>query len=147
MRPALAVLLGLLIGLVPGLFIRSIIRVIADHPRGLTLTPVAVTTRALPAGHVLTMDDVMHASLPDALVTASILKPQEVSYVVNQKLLVPLAPRDPLPWAAFETMPSIEGNRPAQELIDACSAEMERRKVPAAPSSVAALRTAILEAP
>lgn len=147
MQPARAVVIGLLLGALPSLFIRSLIRVVDNHPRDLGhLTVVVVTSKALPAGHVVTMDDITQATIPDALATASLVKPDSASYVVNQKLLVPLAARDPLPWAAFETVGTIENQRPAQELVDACSAEMKQRKLADAPDSVAALRT-VVEAP
>lgn len=146
MPPARAVIIGLLIGALPGLFLRSLIRVVDDHPREQRLSPAVVIKRTLPAGHVLTMDDVGLESRPEALVTASVVKPQDVSYVVNQTLLVPLAEGDLLPWSVFEAMATIEGRPPARELIDACRAEMTRRQVPAAPASVSGLRAALVEA-
>ena len=146
MPPLRALVIGLLIGSIPSLFIRTLIVVMGKRPTGLPMEVVVVTSKALPAGHVLTMDDITQMAIPESVVTASLVKPQDASYVVNQKLLVPLAARDPLAWAAFDTMGTIEGQRPAQELIDACGAEMKRRKLAGAPESVSALRAAV-EAP
>lgn len=146
MRPVLAIFIGLVIGALPALLIRTGIRVMAelsDRPVGVNLFPVAVTARALPTGGVVKMNDVSQRSIPDELVTRSIVKPDGVSYVINQPLAVPLANGDPIPWHAFEALATIEGKRASQELIDACSAEMARRNVVRAPASVAELRKSV----
>jgi hypothetical protein len=147
MHPVRAVIIGLLIGVIPSLLIRALIVVLGDPPTGLPMVVVVVTSKPLPAGHVLTMDDITQVSIPESLVTVSLVKPQDASYVVNQKLLVPRAARDPLNWADFETMATLGAKQPARELIDACGAEMKRRRLAEAPDSVAALRAAVMEAP
>ncbi|MBL8911403.1 MAG: hypothetical protein JNM17_11980 [Archangium sp.] len=148
MHPALAILIGLLIGAVPAVLIRTGIRVaseMSDRPVGINLYPVTVAARDLSTGAVVKMDDLSQRGIPDALATRAIVKPDSVSYVANQPLAVPLANGDSIPWHAFENVPTIEGQRPSQELVDACSTELGKRKVATAPPTVAELRKAVLE--
>ena len=142
MRPAAAIVIGLLLGSLPALFIRAAIKI--DRPVGVTFAPVVFAAKPLATGAVLTMDDISQRGVPEALVTAGVVKPSEASYVVNQPLAVPLAKGDPLPWLAHEALGSIEGKRPAPELVDACTAELTKRNVATPPPTVAELRAAIL---
>jgi pilus assembly protein CpaB len=46
--------------------------------------------------------------VPEQFVTSSVVKPDSASYVVNQKVLVPVQAGDPLLWSQFETTKAAE---------------------------------------
>lgn len=149
MRAPIAVFIGLVLGIIPAALIRAAIRVQAEfaaRPAGVSLVPVVVTKSAMRTGQVVTMDDVTIRSVPETLVTASLVKPDSASYIVNQPLAVPLAPGEPFRWAAIETVATIEGQRPPEELLAACGDEMKRRAWPAVPETLAALKASFPEA-
>ncbi len=54
-------------------------------------------------GTVLTMSMVQQRQMPKIYVTDSIITPENVEYVVGQKLHVPVLKGDPLLWTQFET--------------------------------------------
>lgn len=143
MRAARFIVVGLVLGALPAVFIRAAIKL--DRPPGVTLVPVAVAARALPTGAVLQLDDVTLRSLPEALVTPSVVTPGSITYVVNQPLKVPLAAGEPLRWLAIATPAMVEGGLAAPALVEGCSAEMAKRNVAAAPPTVSELRKAVLE--
>jgi pilus assembly protein CpaB len=149
MHPARAVIIGLLLGVLPSVFLTAAIRVTAERanrPENVRLAPIIVTANALPTGKVVGMDDVTLRSVPETLLTGSHVKPDSASYVINQALAVPLAKGDIIPWYAFDTVPTLDKQRPSTELVEACSAEMTKRKAAAAPATVAELRAALLGA-
>jgi pilus assembly protein CpaB len=65
--------------------------------------PVTVAAVDIPEGTVVTTEMIAQRSVPEQFVTASVVKPDSASYVVNQKVLVPLQAGDPLMWSQFET--------------------------------------------
>ena len=77
----------------------------AAEPNPDALVPIVVAARDLPAGAVLTFDDIAQRSVPARWVTSSIVKPDSVSYVVNQPLMLPLLEGDPLLWSFMEAGP------------------------------------------
>lgn len=148
MRAPLAVLVGLLVGFIPAVLVRAAIRVQAEferRPPGVALVPVVVTARALATGHVVTMDDLTMRSVPETLVTASIVKPESAAYLVNQPLAVPLGAGELVRWSDIAVTATIDGERPSEELIAACTSEMARRQLATVPSTVAALRASLSE--
>ena len=66
------------------------------------LVPVSVAAIDLAEGTVVTEDKMSTRSVPEQFVTASVVKPDGYSYVVGQKLLVPVQAGDPLLWSHFE---------------------------------------------
>jgi pilus assembly protein CpaB len=76
--------------------------------RGWTLVPVAVASVDLPAGAVVTPDNISQRSVPAQFVTSSVVKPDAASYLVNQKVLVPVQAGDWFLWSQFDVMSSAE---------------------------------------
>lgn len=60
--------------------------------------PVVVVAQDLQAGTVLTMEMISQRSIPEALSTRSIVKPDSASHVVGQRLLVDLQAGDMVRW-------------------------------------------------
>ncbi len=71
--------------------------------RGWNLVPVAVASREIPEGTMVTIEMIAQRAVPEQFVTSSVIKPEAASYVVNQQVLVPLQPGDPLLWSQFAT--------------------------------------------
>ncbi len=59
-------------------------------------------------GSTLTFDMISQRAVPDQFVTSSVVKPDSSSYIVNQKVLVPVQAGDPLLWSEFETTKAAE---------------------------------------
>jgi len=97
--------LGLLAGLVAYWAIR---KQEEDVRRGWKLVNVVVASQDIHEGASVSMDMISVRAIPEQFVTASVVKPDSVSYVVNQKVLVPLQAGDPLLWTQFETTRAAE---------------------------------------
>ena len=102
---------GLSLGLVLGLSLTClgsglgyvfVQRAEANARKGWNLVPVVVAAIDIAAGTSVTMDMISQRSVPEQFVTASIVKPDSASVIVNQKVLVPLRAGDPLLWSQFE---------------------------------------------
>jgi pilus assembly protein CpaB len=100
-----ALVLGLLSGVVA---FSAIQKQMADARKGWNLTPVVVATTDIAEGTVVTFDMISQRSVPDQFITSSVVKPDSASYVVNQKVLVPVQAGDPLLWSQFETTKAAE---------------------------------------
>ena len=74
-----------------------------DARKGWNLVPVVVAAQDIPEDTIVTMEMISQRSIPEQFVTSSVVKPDSASYVVNQKVLVPLQAGDPLLWSQFET--------------------------------------------
>jgi len=75
----------------------------ADARKGWNLVPVVIAAMDIEEGTTVTMEMISQRSIPEQFVTSSVVKPDSASYVVNQKVLVPLQAGDPLLWSQFET--------------------------------------------
>jgi pilus assembly protein CpaB len=100
-----ALVLGLLAGVVA---YSAIKKKESDVRRGWNLVPVVVAAQDIPEGTVVTFDMISQRSVPEQFVTSSVVKPDSATYVVNQKVLVPLQAGDPLLWSQFETTKAAE---------------------------------------
>ena len=76
--------------------------------RAWNLVPVTVAAHDIPAGTLVTFDMLSSRAVPDQFITASVVKPDSASYVVNQKILVPVQAGDPLLWTQFEMAAATE---------------------------------------
>src|SRR5687768_2626899 len=101
----IALALGLMAG---GFAYLSIKKKEADVRKGWNLVPVVVAAVDIPEGTVVTFDMISQRSVPEQFVTSSVVKPDSASYIVNQKVLVPLQAGDPLLWSQFETTKAAE---------------------------------------
>ncbi|MEN9796851.1 MAG: hypothetical protein RL653_547 [Pseudomonadota bacterium] len=106
-KTPLFVALGL--GLMAGLVAYSAIkRKESEVKKGWDLVPVVVATEDITEGTVVTFEMISSRPVPSQFVTSSVVKPDAASYVVNQKVLVPLQRGDPLLWSQFETTKAAE---------------------------------------
>lgn len=80
----------------------------AEVRKGWNLVPVVVAGVDISEGTVVTMEMISSRSIPEQFVTASVVKPDSASYIINQKVLVPLQAGDPLLWSQFETTKAAE---------------------------------------
>ncbi|MFZ5443081.1 MAG: SAF domain-containing protein [Myxococcota bacterium] len=71
--------------------------------KGWNLVPIVVAAVDLSEGAMVTMENISQRSIPEQFVTSSVVKPDAASYIVNQKILVPVQAGDPLLWTQFET--------------------------------------------
>ena len=69
--------------------------------RGWDLVPIVVAGEDLEEGTVLLPSMIAQRPMPSQFVTASVVKPENYSYVVGQKLVVSLKKGDPLMWVEF----------------------------------------------
>ncbi|MBL8935295.1 MAG: Flp pilus assembly protein CpaB [Archangium sp.] len=100
---------ALALGLVAGVIAFSAVKKKElDVRRGWNLVPVVVASTDLSEGTVVTMEMVSQRSIPEQFVTSSVVKPDSASYIVNQKVLVPVQAGDPLLWSQFETTRAAE---------------------------------------
>lgn len=75
---------------------------------GWNLVPVVVAATDLTEGTIITLEMISTRSVPENFVTASVVKPDSTTYVVNQKILVGAQAGDPLLWSQFEVSRSNE---------------------------------------
>jgi pilus assembly protein CpaB len=109
MRGKAPLFVALSLGLLAGLVAWSAVKKReADVRKGWNLVPVVVAAVDLSEGTVVTMEMVSQRSIPEQFVTSSVVKPDSASYIVNQKVLVPLQAGDPLLWSQFETTRAAE---------------------------------------
>lgn len=100
---------ALVLGLLAGVIAYSAIKKKeADVRRGWNLVPVVVAAQDIPDGTIVSFEMISQRSVPEQFVTSSVVKPDSASYVVNQKVLVPLQAGDPLLWTQFETTKAAE---------------------------------------
>lgn len=62
---------------------------------------VVVASRDIPEGTPITVDIVSSRPVPEQFVTSSVVKPESINIVLNQRVLVPLQKGDPLLWTQF----------------------------------------------
>lgn len=85
--------------------------------RGWNLTPVVVAVHPIAPGTPVAMADVSQSAIPTTIGDLeSIIKPDALSYVVNQPPLVPIAAGEPLRWAYFNAY-----EKPIHPLLDAAA--------------------------
>src|SRR5882672_11055242 len=102
-------IVALVLGLFAGIVAYSAIKKKeADVRRGWNLVPVVVAAVDISEGTVVTFDMISQRSVPEQFITSSVVKPDSASYVVNQKVLVPVQAGDPLLWSQFETTRAAE---------------------------------------
>lgn len=102
-KTPLLVALGL--GLLAGVVAFSAIKKReADARRGWNLVSVMVADQDIREGSTITSEMISPHPVPEQFVTSSVVKPDAVSYVFNQKVLVPIQAGDMLLWTQFETL-------------------------------------------
>jgi pilus assembly protein CpaB len=97
-------LISLALGLVGGLVaFAAIKKKEAEVRRGWKTVEVVVAKQDVAEGALITLEMIASRQIPEQFVTSSVVKPDSVSYVLNQKVLVPLQAGDMLLWTQFET--------------------------------------------
>lgn len=86
-----------------GLAYSALERQRAEVRRGWNLVPVLVATVDLAEGTVLTPEVVAQRSVPEQLVSGSVVKPDSASFVIGQRVVTPVAVGDPLLWSQLES--------------------------------------------
>lgn len=81
----------------------------ADVRRGWNLVPVVVASQDIPEDTVVTFDMLSQRSVPEQFVTSSVVKPDSATYIVNERIRVPVQAGDPLLWSQFESKPRPKG--------------------------------------
>ena len=80
----------------------------SDVRKGWNLVSVVVAAVEISEGSVITTEMISQRQVPEQFVTASVIKPDNAPYVINQKVLVALQAGDPLLWTQFETTRAAE---------------------------------------
>lgn len=70
---------------------------------GWVLVPVVVAARDLEPGEPVAVTDMQQRSVPEQLVTSSVVRPESATFLVDQKLSVPVQQGEPLRWTYFAT--------------------------------------------
>jgi pilus assembly protein CpaB len=84
-----------------------------------SLIPVVVLARDVPAGAVVTYDDLSQRSVPEHLVTSSIVKPDSASHLINQPLKHALQAGDWVRWSdTGEQRPMLQGTTERMVTLD-----------------------------
>jgi len=106
-KTAIVVAIGL--GLLAAAFAWMAVRRANEEARkGFVPSPVLVAAMDVPPGTELTTEHVAQRMIPEQFVTTSLVKPENVSYVIGQKVLVPLQAGDVILWTQFETSKAAE---------------------------------------
>ncbi|MCC6336435.1 MAG: hypothetical protein IT380_20915 [Myxococcales bacterium] len=71
----------------------------AEEPR----VAVVVAAVDIRAGETVTIEMISQRSVAKGLVTSSVVKPDSASYLIDQRVLVPVLAGDLLLWSQFET--------------------------------------------
>ncbi|MFN7132967.1 MAG: Flp pilus assembly protein CpaB [Myxococcales bacterium] len=100
-----AIVLGLLAGVIHFTALRAKEK---EVKAGWNLVPVIVAATDIPEGSIVTYEMINQRPIPEQFVTSSVVKPDSASYVVGQKVLVPLQAGDALLWSQFETSKAAE---------------------------------------
>ena len=102
-------LIAIILGVLAGAFaFTAIKRKEKEVKAGWNLVPVIVANQDVGEGTVITYEMVSQRPIPEQFVTSSVVKPDSASYIVGQKVLVPLQTGDALLWSQFETSKAAE---------------------------------------
>jgi pilus assembly protein CpaB len=105
LKGKIPLLVALGMGLLAGVMAFSAIKKKeADARRGWNLVNAMVAEQDIREGSTITGEMISSRPIPEQFVTSSVVKPDTVSYVLNQKVLVPLQAGDMLLWTQFETI-------------------------------------------
>jgi pilus assembly protein CpaB len=102
LRGKVPLLIALALAVVAGIVAYSAIRAreIAVR-RGWNLVPVVVAAVDIPEGATVTQDMLAQRGVPEQFVTSSVVRPDRLELIENQKVLVPIQQGDPLLWTHF----------------------------------------------
>ena len=103
---------GLLAGLGLGVFVGGLAAGViasarvkgaeAEARKGWMLAPVVVYAENFAAGDVTTFDGISQRSVPEKVITTSVVKPDSAKYIVNQRVAVPVVAGEVALWTHFD---------------------------------------------
>ncbi len=106
-------ILGMLSGGVLGFFVTALVLGVGgyawlkkkerDVRKGWNLVPAVVAAVDLAEGTVVGFENISQRSVPEQFITSSVVRPDSASYIVNQRILVPVQAGDLMLWSQFET--------------------------------------------
>lgn len=108
-RPGTMIAAGVGAGLVFSCLLGGIVgvplaqKLAAKKRAGWNLVPVVVAAVDLRAGTVVTMEMISQRSIPEQFATASMVRPDSASYLVNRPTRLPLHAGDPVTWPMVES--------------------------------------------
>lgn len=106
---ALGLGLFMLLGLIGGVVAYAAVKKKeVDVRKGWNLVPVVVAAQDIAENTVVSMEMISQRSVPEQFVTSSVVKPDSASYIINQRVLVPLQAGDMMLWSQFETTKAAE---------------------------------------
>ncbi len=101
--------IALALGLIAGVIAYSAVkRKEFEVRKGWNPKLVIVASVDIAEGTTVTTEMIAERGIPEQFVTSSVVMPDSASYVVNQKVLVPVQAGDPLLWSQFETTRAAE---------------------------------------
>jgi pilus assembly protein CpaB len=128
LKGKIPLLVALGLGLLAGVVAFSAIKKReADARRGWNLVGVIVADQDIREGSTITSEMISQRPVPEQFVTSSVVKPDAVSYVLNQKVLVPIQAGDMLLWTQFETLKSERLSSRIQRRGRAISIDVSRK--------------------
>jgi Flp pilus assembly protein CpaB len=74
-----------------------------DVRKGWNLVPAVVAAVDMSEGTVVGFEQISQRSVPEQFITSSVVRPDSASYIVNQRILVPVQAGDLMLWSQFET--------------------------------------------
>jgi pilus assembly protein CpaB len=80
----------------------------ANATVGWNLIPVVVAAADVSEGTEITLELLTRRSIPEQFVTSSVVSPDSASYLIGQRVLVPLQAGDPLMWSQFSSTRAAE---------------------------------------
>ena len=78
---------------------------------------IVVAAVDIPSGTVVTFDMISQRQVPAGAVTTSIVKPDSASYIVNQRIALPVLAGDPMLWSFFETASDAAGVEACRKVL------------------------------
>ncbi len=109
LRGKMPLIIAVALGSVAGLVSYSAVKRQAREARaGWNLVPVMVAAGEITEGSLLSWDNLAQRPVPEQFVTPSVVKPENASYIVGQKLLVPLQSGDLLTWSQLDAARTAE---------------------------------------
>ena len=91
-------LIGIVIGLSVVLPLQSLHPAQCRPPREFYLVPIVVAADDLPAGSLVTFDQLSQRSVPDGFAFSSYVRPESASRAVGRRLTTAMTRGEPLRW-------------------------------------------------
>lgn len=134
---------ALIFGVIAGAVAFSVVKKGEQESRAAWhLVPVVVAARDLAPDTKVTLDDLSQRSVPEQMLTDSVVKPESAHHIADQTLTVPVRAGDPMQWAFFFTGVPPRAGIEGLEIAEGCAeaAGRSRRFAPLKEASDAEIR-------